>query len=196
MSNAPLFGLVLAGGQSRRMGQDKALLERDGTSQLARMMTLLGKHVERAFVSTRKHQSDEPERRRFEQVVDRYDDMGPLAGILSAMDAYPEADWLVVACDLPNVDDATLTFLLEERSQDQPFTAFTSSYDGLPEPLCAIYRSGSNAILSRFADDGIRCPRKILINSRTHLLQQLNPSSLDNVNTPEDLAGSALEAAS
>ena len=196
MTDAPLYGLVLAGGQSKRMGRDKALLERDGTSQLARMMALLGDHVSQAFVSTRADLSDEPERRRFEQVVDRYDDMGPLAGILSPMDAYPEADWLVVACDLPNIDDATLAYLIDERSDEHPFTAYTSSHDGLPEPLCAVYRSGSNAILKRFADDGIRCPRKILINSETHLLEQLDPRSLDNVNTPDDLAASSLEAIS
>ncbi len=178
------------------MGRDKALLERDGRSQLARMMALLGAHVERAFVSARADQRDEPERRRFAQIVDRYDDMGPLAGILSAMDAYPAADWLVVACDLPNIDDDTLTHLLAERSPANPFTAFTSSYDELPEPLCAIYRSGSDRILRQFAQEGVRCPRKIMINSDTQLLEQLDPRSLDNVNTPDDLADSALEAAS
>ena len=196
VSSAPLYGLVLAGGQSTRMGRDKALLERNGRSQLARMMALLDARVERAFVSTRADQSDEPERRRFAQIVDGYDGMGPLAGILSAMDAYPAADWLVVACDLPNVDDQTLRHLLAERSPSKPFTAFTSSYDNLPEPLCAIYRSGSDRILRQFADQDIRCPRKIMINSDTHLLEQLDPRSLDNVNTPDDLAGSALEAAS
>lgn len=196
MSNAPLYGLVLAGGRSKRMGRDKALLEHDGRSQLARMMAVLGECVDRAFVSTSEEQRDEPERRRFDQVVDRYEDMGPLAGILSAMDEYPQADWLVAACDLPNIDNVTLRHLVDNRSPDQPFTAFISSHDGLPEPLCAIYRCGTNSILREFVDDGVRCPRKILIRSDTCLLEQLDPRSLDNVNTPDDLAGSILEAAS
>ncbi len=178
------------------MGRDKALLEHDGRSQLARMMTLLGECVDRAFVSTSNAQRDEPERRRFEQIVDRYDDMGPLAGILSAMEEYPDADWLVVACDLPNIDAATLRFLINNRSSEHPFTAFISSHDSLPEPLCAVYRSGTDTILRKFVDDGIRCPRKILIRSDTNLIEQLDPKSLDNVNTPDDLAGSILEAAS
>ena len=196
MSNSPLYGLVLAGGRSRRMGRDKALLEHAGESQLARMMGLLGECVDRAFVSTSEDQRDEPERRRFAQVVDRYEDMGPLAGILSAMDEYPQADWLVVACDLPNIDAATLRHLIDRRSSEHPFTAFISSHDGLPEPLCALYRSGTDSILRAFLDEGIRCPRKILIRSDTCLIEQLNPRSLDNVNTPDDLAGSILEAAS
>ena len=193
MTSTPVYGLVLSGGESKRMGRDKALLERDGQSQLAYIATLLEDHVDRVFVSTREDQKDEPERRRFEQVVDHYDDMGPLAGILSAMEDYPAVDWLVVACDLPNIDAATLRELLENRSLQHPFTAYTSSHDGLPEPLCAFYRASSLALIRRFAEEGIHCPRKILIRSDTHLLEQSDPASLDNVNTPRDLADSVLE---
>jgi len=112
------------------------------------------------------------------------------------MDAHPHADWLVVACDLPNIDERTLAFLIEKSEPEQPFTAFKSSYDGLPEPLCALYRSGSEGIIRQFVEDGIVCPRKILIRSDTTLLEQPNPVALDNINTPGDLAGSVLEAAS
>ena len=195
MSNRGTFGLVLAGGKSRRMGHDKALLERGGQSQLAYVAGLLDAHVDDVFISTREEQCTEPERRRFKQIVDRYTGMGPLAGMLSAMDAFPQVDWLIVACDLPNVTDATIKHLLANVSQEHPFTAYVSSHDGLPEPLCAVYRSGSDAVLRQFADDGIHCPRKILIRSDTHLIEQLDPRSLDNINTPEDLAGSVLEGA-
>jgi molybdopterin-guanine dinucleotide biosynthesis protein A len=191
-----LFGLVLAGGKSRRMGQDKALLRNDGRSQLAHGVDLLGTVTEHAYVSARADQADEPERARYEQIVDRYEDIGPVAGILSALDAHPDAAWLVVACDLPNIDAMTLEFLVQHRSPGQPFTAFRSSHDGLPEPLCAIYRPGSAEIIRRFVDEGIVCPRKILIRSDTCLLEQPNPAALDNVNTPDDLEASVLEAAS
>lgn len=196
MSETPVFGLVLSGGESKRMGRDKALLERDGQSQLAYMMTLLEPLVPRVFVSTRGVQKDEPERRRYEQIIDQYDNMGPLAGILSAMAAHPDVDWLVVACDLPNISAETIQHLLANRSADHPFTAYVSSHDGLPEPLCAIYRSGSSKIIRTFASDGIHCPRKILIRSDTSLIEQLDPASLDNINTPDELAASVLETAS
>ncbi len=193
MTSRPVFGLVLSGGKSKRMGRDKALLERDGQSQLAHIATLLEEHVDRVFVSTREDQKEEPERRQFDQVVDHYDDMGPLAGILSAMEDYPEVDWLVVACDLPNISAATLRELLDNRSSQHPFTAYTSTHDGLPEPLCAFYPASSLALIRQFADEGIHCPRKILIRSDTHLLEQSDPASLDNVNTPHDLTDSVLE---
>jgi molybdopterin-guanine dinucleotide biosynthesis protein A len=190
-----IYGLVLAGGESRRMGRDKALLVRDGHSQLAHIAALLERITERVYVSSRQDQQDDPERSRFENIVDRYEGIGPIAGILSAMDAQPNADWLVVACDLPNIDEATLSFLIENSNIKQPFTAFKSNFDGLPEPLCALYRCGSDAIIRRFVEDGIVCPRRILIRSDTLLLEQPNPNALDNINTPDDLASSVLEAA-
>lgn len=192
----PIFGLVLAGGRSRRMGQDKARLLRGGRSQLAYVVELIEPMCDRVFVSTRAEQRGEAERSKFEQIVDRYQDMGPVAGILSAMDEYPQVDWLVLACDLPNIDASTIANLLEHRSPEYPFSAYSSSHDGLPEPLCAIYRAGSADIVRGFVAEGVYCPRKILIRSDTLLLEQPDPRALDNVNTPDDLAASQLEAAS
>jgi molybdopterin-guanine dinucleotide biosynthesis protein A len=177
------------------MGRDKALLERDGQTQLQYAFALLQDVTERQFVSTRADQQDDPERQRFPQIIDRYDDMGPIAGILSALEEQPDTDWLVLACDLPNLDKQTLDYLVENAARDKPFTAYRSSHDGLPEPLCAIYRSGSAAIIRAFVDDGIVCPRKMLIRSDSELLDQPNPAALDNVNTPDDLASSILHSA-
>jgi len=196
VTTSPTYGLVLAGGESRRMGSDKALLVRDGQSQLAHIAALLERLTDRVYVSTRSEQQEESERSRHAQIVDRYENIGPIAGILSALEEHPQADWLVVACDLPNIDEATLQFLIDNRSQEKPFTAFRSSHDDLPEPLCALYQSGSDSILRQFIDDGVVCPRKILIRSDTELLVQPDPRSLDNINTPDDLQRSVLEAAS
>ena len=176
------------------MGRDKALLMRDGQSQLAHIAALLTQVTDRVFVSTRSAQQGDVERGRFAQIVDRYEDIGPIAGILSALEEQPTADWLVVACDLPNIDQPTLQFLLDNRSDEQPFTAFRSSHDDLPEPLCALYQAGSDSILRQFVEDGIVCPRKVLIRSDTKLLTQPDPASLDNVNTPDDLEQSVLGA--
>jgi molybdopterin-guanine dinucleotide biosynthesis protein A len=189
----PVWGLVLAGGRSRRMGSDKASLTLGGKTQLDRAMQLLAAHVERVFVSARPDQADDPLRRNYEQIVDGYEEIGPIAGILSAMDRYPKVSWLVLACDLPNIDDATIKFLLDNVSLEHAATAFRSVRDDLPEPLCAVYRPASRASIDHFVRDGRHCPRKILINSSTHLLQQPNPGALHNVNAPEDLVGTGLE---
>jgi molybdopterin-guanine dinucleotide biosynthesis protein A len=190
-----VWGLVLAGGKSRRMGSDKALLKLDGKSQLQRAVDLLETHVDRVFVSARPEQADDPERAQFAQIIDRYTDMGPVAGILSAMDSNGDVSWLVMACDLPNVDAETIRYLLQNCSAEHPATAYRSSHDSLPEPLCAIYRPDARKMIHRFVADGIICPRKMLLNSATHLLTQPNPAALHNINSPEDLAGTGIELA-
>ncbi len=194
MADRPVFGLVLAGGKSRRMGQDKALLVHEGQSQLAYVAGVLEACVEKVYVSTRADQADDEERGRFPQIVDRYEGLGPVAGILSALEKEPDADWLVVACDLPNISTQTIRYLLGQRAGDQEFTAYTSSYDGLPEPLCAVYHAGCEDIIRQFVAEGMNCPRKILIRSNTRLLEQPDPQALDNVNTPDDLQKSVLQA--
>ncbi len=194
MTDKPVFGLMLAGGRSRRMGQDKALLDRDGQSQLAFLAGVLDACVEKIFVSTRAGQVIDEERAQYEQIVDRYEGLGPVAGILSALEEHPGVDWLVVACDLPNVSEQTVRYLLERRCGEQAFTAYGSTYDGLPEPLCAVYHSGCTDIIRQFVAEGVNCPRKILIRSETRLLQQPDPKALDNVNTPDDLQNSVLQA--
>ena len=189
----PLYGLVLTGGHSRRLGHDKALLARAGGTQLAYLTGLLQEFCGAVFVSVRADQREDPERRRYQQVVDRETSKGPLRGILSAMHAHSEVDWLVVACDLPNVDAVTLGQLIEARDGRYPFTAYRSSHDDLPEPLCAIYASDSRSILEENAASGVHCPRKIMIRSATQLLTQPTPVALHNVNTADDLRDSELE---
>jgi molybdopterin-guanine dinucleotide biosynthesis protein A len=152
-----LHGLVLAGGESRRMGRDKAALELHGRSQVDWAFDLLSRHCERVFVSVRPGQEGDPARSGHPTIVDRHTGVGPIAGIAAALAAHPEAAWLVVACDLPLLSDATLEALVAARGRE-PVTAFRSAHDGLPEPLCAIYepstRPGIEAAIAR-----ANCPR-------------------------------------
>lgn len=180
---APLYGLVLAGGRSTRMGQDKASLAYHGATQLDWAMALIKPFVERAYISVRPDQTHEPVRSRYPQIVDMQDNLGPIAGIVSAQARHPEAAWLIVACDLPFLDAATLDHLLSARQPSQLATAYRSSHDTLPEPLCAIYEPASRAPLAAYVASGKQCPRKFLMQAQAHLLDEPNPRALDNVNT-------------
>lgn len=185
MSAAPVYGLLLSGGASQRMQRDKAQLNYAGEPQLLRAWRALSAVTERAFVSVRESQRDDPLRAQLPQLVDSYDAVGPVAGILSAQDAYPEAAWLVIACDLPRLDEATLRSLLASRDPSKEAIAFTSRFDELPEPLCAIWEPSSHARLKQRYDNGSYCPRKALIQSDILLLPAPG-AALDNVNTPEE----------
>ncbi|HEU0225305.1 MAG TPA: NTP transferase domain-containing protein [Steroidobacteraceae bacterium] len=184
----PLSGLVLAGGHSSRMQEDKAALVFGRQPQLAEAYALLAPRTSRAFVSVRADQQEEPLRARFPQVVDGAAGQGPIAGILAAQALDPGAAWLVVACDLPLLDGATLDELIAGRDPARVATAFRSSHDGLPEPLCAIWEPTSAAWLSRWVASGQSCPRRFLMRHDARLLDAARPRALDNANTPQDAA--------
>lgn len=188
MNGAPIFGLVLAGGASTRMGKDKAALTYHGKPQLQWAFELLDAVCEQAFVSVRPDQRDEPTRATLPQIVDAQPGIGPIAGISAALDAHPDKAWLVLACDLPFLGRETLTHLVKHRDAQRIATAYKSSHDGLPEPLCAIWEPGARAAVSKWIAIGKQCPRKLLINSDTALLDQPDARALDNINTPEELA--------
>lgn len=184
-----LRGLVLAGGQSRRMGQDKAKLEIGGRSQLERAADLLAEFLGHVHLSVRADQFDDTSRFVHEPIIDAYDELGPAAGLLSAHRAYPEAAWLVLACDMPLVDGAIIRALIEQRDSRKAATAFANSRDGLPEPLCAIYEPGTLARFRHLAEEGLETsPRTLLVQSELCELELPRSNALDNINTPEDLA--------
>jgi molybdopterin-guanine dinucleotide biosynthesis protein A len=170
------------------MQRDKATLEYRGETQLARVHTLVAAVAERAFISVRRDQIADASRRDLPQIVDAVDLEGPVAGILSAQQRFPEVAWLVVACDLPFLDRDTLEHLLRARDPARVATAYRSSHDSLPEPLCAIWEPASHAALSRFVVERKNCPRRFLIESGPLLLEPLTPGALDNVNTPDEYA--------
>jgi molybdopterin-guanine dinucleotide biosynthesis protein A len=190
----PLFGLVLAGGRSTRMQRDKAALAYRGSeTQLEIAMKLLAPRVARAFVSVRADQGSDPLRSAWPRIVDRGDVEGPIAGISAALAEQPDAAWLVLACDLPFLDAPTLDQLITARDPARDATAFRSSHDGLPEPLCAIYEPRAREAIAAHIAGGRNCPRKFLINANTRLLDQPNPRALDNVNTVAEY-GAAMSA--
>lgn len=184
----PLYGLVLTGGRSRRMQADKAALAFGSRPQLALAFDLLSPRVDAAWISVRADQVADSLRARFPQVVDGGIGEGPIAGIVAAQCREQTAAWLVLACDLPFLDGATLDQLIADRDPARQATAFRSVHDGLPEPLCAIYEPSSRQSILHYIAAGGSCPRKFLLTQDTLLLDPVNAQALDNANTPQDLA--------
>jgi molybdenum cofactor guanylyltransferase len=198
MSAPDLYGLVLTGGRSRRMQRDKAGLEYAGKSQLARAMELLTPLVTRCFVSVRPDQLHDPQRTAYDTITDIKPDLGPIGGIHAALHSYPDHAWLILACDLPFLDRATLQHLIAQRASTRVATAYRSRFDGQPEPLCAIFEPRSLQIIEQSLARNQQCPRGLLSRSDVELLDLPNPQALDNINTGEEYAAAtaALGAAS
>ena len=183
----PLNGLVLAGGKSRRMGTDKDLIKWNGREQRYYVADMLNKFCEEVYISCRPEQTKDVDAA-YKTLPDTFLNMGPFGAILSALRSQRDKAWLVVACDLPLLDEKSLGFLIENRNPEKVATTYESPFDGLAEPLITIWEPKSYLVLLNSLGKDITCPRKVLMNSDPLILKSSNPNALMNVNTPEDAA--------
>lgn len=179
---APLYGLVLAGGRSRRMETDKSQIVYSGAPQSQKLLQMMQQLCgDKTFVSCRQDQQFSCQR-----IDDSFINMGPMGGILSAMMLHPEAAWLVAAVDMPFLQIEHLDHLIASRQALKVATAYRNPQNSLPEPLLAIYEAKAKAIFMQFLGWDIRCPRKVLLNCNAALIDCPDPQCLENANTPED----------
>jgi molybdopterin-guanine dinucleotide biosynthesis protein MobB len=186
INKSPIYGLVLAGGRSKRMKKDKGSIKYYDQPQTQHVSSMLNKFCENVFVSCREEQADDIHLSGLNLIHDKFIDMGPAGGILSAMKEFPEATWLVVACDLPYIDDQTIEHLIDNRNPFRSATCFINPIKKWPEPLCTIYEHKAFARFMQFISIGHTCPRKILFNSHVNSIELINKEGLTNANTPED----------
>lgn len=127
-------GVVLAGGESSRMGRDKALLEVDGRTMLDRGIDLLRPHVREILVI-----GDPAKYTTTHGIVipDERPGMGPLGGLVTALKRARYVRLLVIACDLPQLNDRLMVRL--KAMLDEGHDAVVPRHEGLIEPLAAAY---------------------------------------------------------
>jgi molybdopterin-guanine dinucleotide biosynthesis protein A len=178
--------LILIGGRSRRMGLDKALVERpDGSRQIDWLLKLALQAGTRPLVSMR-DASPPP--------VDLpvIADFRPGAGPLGAFSAYharrPGEPVLVLGGDLLLLDLETLRLLLARHDPSRKATAFANRIDGRPEPLCTIYESSGISQAAEWLDRGDHHVRHFLESLDPLVLELPHPAALDSANTPLQLA--------
>jgi molybdopterin-guanine dinucleotide biosynthesis protein A len=185
--NVPrLNGLVLAGGKSERMGIDKGLIDYHGLPQRAYLYRLLENFTEDTFISCRPDQVESLESD-FKTIPDSISGLGPFGALLSAFREFPNHAWLVVACDLPLITPETMMELIDGRNPSKIATTFFNPETKFPEPLITVWEPKAYPELLHFLSLGYSCPRKVLINSRTEILNPADPNTLLNANNPLDL---------
>jgi molybdopterin-guanine dinucleotide biosynthesis protein A len=186
----PLKGLVLAGGESLRMGADKAALLVTGRTVLDRSVGLLAPLTATVHVAVRPAQAGDELRSRFAVLLDAHSVQGPAGALVAAWQHDPGSAWLALACDMPAIGREELGELVDRRDPARGATAFRNPDDGLPEPLCAIWEPGTLARLAAVASEagtGVVSPRAVLAAADPLLLDPAWPQSLRSVNTPADL---------
>jgi len=178
---APIHGLVLAGGKSVRMGTDKGTLNFFGKNQRDVAIELLEKNKLKTYLSVREEQEITIENK----ITDKLIGLGPFGAICSAFQENPDVAWLVIATDLPFVNDEVIQLLLKHRNPSKAATTIKGKDKQFPEPLITIWEPKSYTLLLNFLAQGYSCPRKVLINSDVEIIE-IDDDFIRNVNTPED----------
>jgi molybdenum cofactor guanylyltransferase len=172
------------GGQSRRMGSDKALLEVGGDPLVARVAGVLSQ------VCGDVRLVGDPARYGHLGLVvtaDEFPGQGPVAGIETAL-RVTETTWnLVVACDMPALNAS----ILEELFAADVDCAVPRYPDGRIEPLCVVYHRRCHAVLRKALESGVRRVKDVFDQIEANLALRYVavscPEPFTNLNTPEDL---------
>jgi len=184
----PVFGCVLIGGASSRMGKPKHLLRRNGRTWLKHTAELLDQVCEEVVIVGSGEVPDGLGNHR--RLTDVPDAQGPMAGLLSAMRWAPQVSWLVAACDLPAISLEALHWLLATRSPG--VWATLPSLAGVPgvEPLLAHYDFRSRLLLEHLVADREFSLSRLATHPK--VISPVPPDQLScawqNINTPEQQA--------
>ena len=182
-------GVILAGGASRRMGKNKALLEVDGNPIIARTYRTLARLFHEVIIVTNSPQNYDflPGR----TVPDIYPDFGSIAGLHSGLAHSSMAYSFVTACDMPFLDEALIRHLCDIHREG--CDAVVPFSEGGQEPLHALYSSACKNVFESAILNGERKILDILgrMNIRQVSHDELHSAgcqlkSFLNVNTPEE----------
>lgn len=172
-----LTGLVLGGGSSTRMGQDKSSFNYHGRPHRQYAFDMLSCFCNKTFysVKTLDHKLHLP------QIEDTYDFGGPLNGIVSAMSRLPGFALITVPVDMPNVNLKVISWLIDQRN----LKSFATTYKGQGqiEPLLTIWEPHSYKIIVDSVKGGNFSPKNILENNNVNYVEL--KKSILNINTPE-----------
>ncbi len=192
MDGGRLTVAIMAGGESRRMGRNKALLPVADRPLIAWLVALAHHLGEDVLVVAR-----DPAPYTFlgvPIVTDRFPGVGPLAGLHAALDAAPGEWVLALACDMPFIEPRVIHYLRTLAGQE--VDVVMPRVRGREEPLHALYRRGT---CLPAVEDAIRAGKRRVISFlprvRVHYvpeeaLRRVTPDlrSFHNVNTPEEWA--------
>ena len=191
-------GIILAGGSSRRMGKDKALLPYPGQpgnppeTFLEHLVTVLSSCCSDVFVAAR----DEAQAALYAHagaqiVLDNTPGGGPLMGLYSALQAISEPYAILVAVDMPFVTAQLLSYMLLHYQEN---TALVPLVDGYPQVTLAIYPRSMLPLIEKRVKQGRRDLRCLLEDARVRYiegeqLRVVDPAlrSFVGINTYEEL---------
>ena len=182
-----LYGLVVCGGKSSRMGTDKSLINYHGKPQRYYVYEMLEWVCDKVFISCNRAQAtsiiapyqmlaDQPE----------LENVGPMAALLTAFSTYPDKDFLVLGCDYPLVTMKDLKEFEKGLDREQMASAFYNEENNMYEPLLAYYSERSGNEIQRMYRDNQYSLQHFLKENNAKKYNPVRPKNVISVDTPED----------
>ena len=175
-----IYGLILAGGESKRMGFDKAMINYHGMPQVDYVAELLERFLPEVYVSLHPNRIYDFSHR---VLKDTYFDMGPFGGVLTAFQFKSDVAWLTIPVDMPFVDEAIIVELIMHRDCSKMATCFHDPSSGFPEPLLTIWEPHAYPVLLQKLEEGNTSLRRILSSIDATILMPAVPEKLRGVNS-------------
>lgn len=186
---ADCTAIILAGGDSRRMGRDKASLMLGGHSLLQRVIATMQQVFASVVVSVREPRPDVD----LPQICDESPHAGPLAGVAAGL-SHIKTQWaFVVACDMPFMTPELIEWLAAHRGEHQAVVPVVKGY---PQPLAAFYAvSCLDALRENLNSEEKHSMRAVLemidvcyVNEEGMLMADLPLQGFVDLDTPQDVA--------
>lgn len=176
-------GFVLVGGQSRRMGQDKARLPIGSKLLVEHIAATVGQVTEWVgLVGTGGAYADVP----YECLPDRRQNLGPLAGLETALLSERSEFNVITGCDMPSVQASWLRALLGAAQRTEALCVAATDTSGQLHPLCAVYRSGCLPLVQQALDAGDLRMLDLIRTLRAETVEL--DGIVQNINTPQQWA--------
>lgn len=188
----PLSGIVLAGGESSRLGQDKSLLDFGGRPLLHIAVERLREVCAEVIIAASPLRAPAPAPQGARVAFDQAPGMGPLAGIQAGLRAASLPFALTVACDMPFLSPALLRYM---AGLPRRYQALVPEWEGRRHPLHAVYARTCLPVIDALLEAGQRSVEELLARVRLQVVPEEEIRrydaaglSLFNLNDRRDLA--------
>ena len=189
MNNRDITGIILAGGQSSRMGTDKAFIRLGNKTFIEHTCELIRPYCREIMIST--NNLNKYLHAEYRIFADEIKGLGPIGGIYTCLKHSGTKENLVVAVDIPFINSGLIQYLLSFTGEAELVMPLIRG--GSPEPLCAVYsRSVIKYLEAMIAEKDLkvqhlmnRCNTKVVQIRKE--LDFYDDQLFFNVNTPDDL---------
>jgi len=195
-----ITGIILAGGKSTRMGQNKSLMKIDGVTLIERTVRLMSGLFPRLLLST--NSPSEYEFLNLRMIPDSVDAAGPIAGIYSGLSESATEKNFIISCDMPLMSMEMIDYIIN-YSSESPITV--AKADGYVQQLCGIYSRSLMPLMEKIIEQRteqetrseiqqkrgclvlelVKSTNSVIIDAETEFPGYVN-NTFFNLNKPED----------